>query len=350
MSELPKVSYVIGVKNMENTIGNTIESILNQNYPNKEIIVIDGESTDNTIGIIKKYPIKILTEKTGISNARNLGYKNSTGDYIAFTDADCELDPQWTKKMLEGFYDECVGLVGARIELKTDGSYTSIYRKVELSKRQDNLKSKEVVFAGGAGLMFRRKVLKEIGGFNPKWVNAEDSESSFLTISHGYKVIRKNDAIAYHVPESRFKKVVKNGFRDSKAYVRATKAHPKTSLKNKFNTTWYFPFDMVLLPLLYLFLIISCILYPIFLIMDYHIQFLFILKYFLFVWWLILILVILFILIYGTIPSYQVASYSENKKIRNFLCAMILHHTRGLAWGYGLIIGILRLIFRKKRN
>ena len=72
MTKEPLVSFVIGVRNMEKTIGGTIESIFNQTYPNKEVIVINDGSDDNTEKIIKNYPVRVFTtNKMGISNARN---------------------------------------------------------------------------------------------------------------------------------------------------------------------------------------------------------------------------------------------------------------------------------------
>jgi len=249
---------VIGVRNMENTIGKTIESILKQNYPHKEILVINDGSEDNTEEVLKNYPINIInTEKKGIANARNLGYKNSKGEFIAFTDADCELDPLWTSKMLSKFNDKKVGLVGARTVYRTDDSYSSILRSMEFSRRFEKIKNHIPSWAGGQGLVFRRSVLEEIGGFNPKWVHGEDTEISCLTIELGYKVCNENSAITYHLPESGFWRLVKKRYRDSKAHIRVFKNHPKTYFNCKFITSWYFSYDMIILPILYAFLLSS---------------------------------------------------------------------------------------------
>lgn len=331
---------------MEDTIGMTIESILNQDYPYKEIIVINDGSDDKTEEILKKYPIKFITTgKIGISNARNLGFKTSKGEFVAFTDADCELDPSWTKNILKGFKTDKVGLVGGMTQFRIDESFSSIYRSIEFFKRYKNIKTDEVVWAGGPGSIFRRKVLEEIGGFNPKWVHGEDAEISFLTIEHGYVIRKQNDAITYHVPESGLRRLVRKGYRDAKAYVRVTKSHTKTSFRNKFNTTWYFRYDLILLPIFYLFVILSGILLPIFFLLEIIFYLPIFIVYLFSIWFWIFIFTCVFLFVYGLIPSIQV--FLKKKKIRSFFGALILHQTRGFAWGLGLLFGFKEYILKK---
>ena len=89
--------------NSEKYIAQAIESVLNQNYTNWELIIINDCSTDNTEQIIKSYQkkdrrIKMinLTQNRGVANARNIGIRNAEGKYIAFLDA----DDIWQKEKL----------------------------------------------------------------------------------------------------------------------------------------------------------------------------------------------------------------------------------------------------------
>lgn len=352
MTNDPLVSFVIGVRNMEETIGTTIESILNQTYPNKEIIVINDGSDDNTEEIIKKYPVRIInTNKLGISNARNLGYRNSNGDYVAFTDADCELDPRWTEIILQKFNDKKIGLIGGRTVFKTNDSYTSKYRNIEFTKRYKNIANQDGFWAGGPGSMFKKEILNEIGGFNPNWVHGEDSEISLLIIEHGYKVYNESNAITYHTPESGFWRLIRKGYRDAKAHVRVSKSHRKTYFQGKFLTTWYFKYDLITLPILYAFMVLSGIFLTILYLLDlfFYLSFLnyFFLKIIWYIWLWVVFFIGIFLITYGFIPSYHVASLSENKKIRAFIGTTLLHNIRGFAWGIGLIIGIKNIVIKK---
>lgn len=88
----PKLSIIVPAYNPGAYIEETIRSIINQDYPNKELIIIDGGSTDNTVNIIKKYERYIkywVSEKDeGQADAINKGFERATGDYIAWMNSD----------------------------------------------------------------------------------------------------------------------------------------------------------------------------------------------------------------------------------------------------------------------
>lgn len=88
----PKISIVTPNFNQERFIEQTILSVLDQDYPNFEYIVIDGGSTDNSVEIIKKYADRLTywtTEKdNGMYDAINKGFKRSTGDIMCWINSD----------------------------------------------------------------------------------------------------------------------------------------------------------------------------------------------------------------------------------------------------------------------
>ncbi len=91
-NDLPKISVVMPVKNAVKTIDKAISSLISQNYPNLEFIVLDAASNDGTVEIIKKYENYISFWRShpdsGTAAAHNEGIDRSTGDIVCFLNAD----------------------------------------------------------------------------------------------------------------------------------------------------------------------------------------------------------------------------------------------------------------------
>lgn len=98
MLEKGLVSVIIPTFNCREWVGDAIESVLKQTYPNREIIVIDDGSTDGTGDFLKdKYKDSIrysYRENKGLASARNRGLDEARGEYVQFLDADDLLDPE----------------------------------------------------------------------------------------------------------------------------------------------------------------------------------------------------------------------------------------------------------------
>ncbi len=99
-----KVSILIPLFNSQDYIAETIQSALDQTWPNIEIIIVDDGSTDNSYQIAKNFEsdiLKIYQQKNrGACAARNLAFQRSTGDFIQYLDADDLLTPDKIKKQL----------------------------------------------------------------------------------------------------------------------------------------------------------------------------------------------------------------------------------------------------------
>lgn len=102
---MDRFSIIVPVYNVDKYITKCIESVKNQDYTKWEMIIIDDGSSDKTFEIIEKYSkidnrIKIFqTSHGGPSNARNLGIKQASGDFIAFLDGDDYWDIHYLKKI-----------------------------------------------------------------------------------------------------------------------------------------------------------------------------------------------------------------------------------------------------------
>lgn len=109
-----RISIIIPTYNCAKYIKKAIDSVLNQPYENKELIIIDGGSNDNTVEILKSYSEKIkwISEKdSGQSDAINKGFKIATGDIITWLNADDYYEPDIFRKINNEFENKKIVLL-----------------------------------------------------------------------------------------------------------------------------------------------------------------------------------------------------------------------------------------------
>lgn len=130
-----KVSVVIPAYNEEKYIEACLKSLINQTEMPDEIIVVDNNSTDQTVDIVKKFSqIKLLHEhKQGITPTRNKGFNAAQSEIIARTDADTRVPKTWIKKIKKHFQDESiVGIAGPAKFEGMDSMRTRAYWQSEV--------------------------------------------------------------------------------------------------------------------------------------------------------------------------------------------------------------------------
>lgn len=115
--KMKKVSVIMPAYNAEKYIADSIESVLGQTYPNLELIVIDDKSTDSTAEIAaqyaSKYPnIKLIVNGKNalVGYSRNIGVLSSTGEYIAFIDADDMYRNDYLEKLVSALEEKQVNI------------------------------------------------------------------------------------------------------------------------------------------------------------------------------------------------------------------------------------------------
>jgi glycosyltransferase involved in cell wall biosynthesis len=104
------LSIVIPVYNEEDHIGDCLDAIAAQTVKPDEVIVVNNNSTDKSVDIIKRYPfVKLLhEEKQGLRFTRNTGMAAAAGTIIGRIDADVQITPDWCKVALQTFADDSV--------------------------------------------------------------------------------------------------------------------------------------------------------------------------------------------------------------------------------------------------
>lgn len=180
--DYPKISIVIPSLNQGQFIEQTITSILSQKYPNTELIIIDGGSTDETMKVVKKYRNKIayfISEKdSGQSEAINKGMKKATGEILAYLNSDDYYLPGTFKKVADFFnqHADDVDLLYSDVYL-VDVNGKFLNYAPALNFRPDEYVYR-VFSIPQQGAFWTRKAYNQVGGFRED--NHADMDGEFF--------------------------------------------------------------------------------------------------------------------------------------------------------------------------
>ena len=216
---VPIVSIVVTALNEQDTIAQCIESLLNQDYPEKEIIIVDGGSSDRTFEIASTYPIKVVQErKKGPSAGRNKGVAISNGEIIAFTDADCVADRLWLKELIKSFKDSNASVVGGSVDILNNDNFIANC----IASRFQGRKS-----VATWNIAYKREAINSLGGFDESLMAGEDLDLAFRASKNGYTVIFNPDAKVSHKFQESLPQVWKTWFWYGIYWSRLFLKHPR---------------------------------------------------------------------------------------------------------------------------
>jgi len=198
LNQLPLITIITVCYNSEETIRQTIESVLNQTYSEIEYLIIDGLSTDGTVEIIKEYEpkfkgrMKWISEKdNGIYDAMNKGICMATGEWINFMNSG---DWFYTNAVIHQLFstdNSKFDLVYGDHEVRYNEKYNGFCRLQKSGKIKDLYKG--MIFSHQS-LFAKLSVLKEIG-FNAKRIKIAQ-DYYFIANSYGLnKKILKTDIV-----------------------------------------------------------------------------------------------------------------------------------------------------------
>lgn len=162
------VSIVVTTLNEEEYIEKCLRSLCNQSYRNRELIVVDSESTDKTLEIAKKYADKLIVKKCSIPAGRNTGAKESKGDVLLFVDADIMLSPDWIDTVLPHLKDEnVVAAYGELFPLENRIKDKLVFCIFKLTNFLSRTIARRTLYARlGTAVMIKKHALEKIGYFS----------------------------------------------------------------------------------------------------------------------------------------------------------------------------------------
>ncbi len=179
---MPKVSVIIPAYNAEQTILETVESVLNQTFRDFEIIVIDDGSSDKTLRIletIQDLRVKVFSyENGGVAVARNRGISKASGDYVAFLDHDDLWTPDKIEAQLsclEKHPNAGVAYSWTQFMRGEKGGHHFILGTPVMHRGNVYSELLKTNFLhSGSNLLARKEAIDAVGGFDPTPKNCED--------------------------------------------------------------------------------------------------------------------------------------------------------------------------------
>lgn len=187
-----KISVMIPVYNGEKTLEKCLSSVINQKYPNYEIIVVDNNSTDKTKEIINKYSndnknIKYIFEKKqGRGPARNAGINNSTGEIIIMTDSDCIVPINWLEEITKPIREENEQIVMGLEENASSNYWSKNIQEEQEKFHKSHINGKYIDFIDTKNFAIKTDIIKKYM-FDEDLKNLEDFDLAFR-IKKNYKI------------------------------------------------------------------------------------------------------------------------------------------------------------------
>ncbi len=192
-------SIIIRTKNEEDWIGHCLEAISNQSYKNFEIIIVDNQSSDNTIKIAKSFLVKkiVSIKKYLPGKSLNAGIRVADGDFLVFISSHCvPKNIHWLKSLLANFNNrEIAGVYGRQVPtaFSKPNDVRDLYITFGLDKR---IQTKDYFFHN-ANSAIRKKLWDEYP-FDEKLTNIEDRAWAKQLTEKGYKLIYEPEAEVFH--------------------------------------------------------------------------------------------------------------------------------------------------------
>ncbi|MFH1257062.1 MAG: glycosyltransferase [Candidatus Diapherotrites archaeon] len=215
-----KASVIVPAFNAEKTIGQCLESLLQQSFGRKEfeVLVVDDGSTDGTAEKVKKFgkEVKLIAqENRGPAAARNNGARNAKGEVLVFIDSDCVAEKNWLQEMVAPI-DEAEKIVGVQGTYRTrQNEWVARFAQLEIGQRHEKMaEEKEIDFMGSYSAAFLKKVFLAVNGFDETFpiASGEDTDLSFRISSRGYRFYFNKNAVVWHLHPSSLLKFLRIKF------------------------------------------------------------------------------------------------------------------------------------------
>ena len=257
------VSILVPVYNEGKVIKSVVASLLNLDYPNYEIILIDDGSTDDTFYTAKSIAqinpkLQVFSKPNqGKACALNFGLNYAKGEFIVCVDGDSLVNPETLRKGLRHFKDPRVGAVAGNVKAVNRKRMVSLLQALEyveglnMPRRAQGLFGLVNIVPGPIGF-FRRSALEAVGRYSSDTF-AEDCDLTLKILSHDWKVRYEPEALAWtEVPET-WLDLVKQRYRWTRGIIQSIRKHKNILLNPRINFSdtlifWQMIYEAIIWP------------------------------------------------------------------------------------------------------
>jgi GT2 family glycosyltransferase len=242
----PKVSFLMPVLNEEKTVRQCLDSLFELDYPREkiEILVAEGNSTDDTMNIVEAYArkyknIKLLNNSTGnTAIGRNICIEHATGEmlmnYSGHVIAEKNLLNVLALKLLK-LPKEIAGVGCSNISPKAQnfvGQVTGVafsgFMGGKNSFPQNEVFQEERFVEHVSFTCYRRGIVEEVSNFDPEFWCGQDAELDIRIKKAGYKLLYTPETRVYHFKRSTFRSLFRQMYSYGLARAKMLKKHPDT--------------------------------------------------------------------------------------------------------------------------
>jgi len=231
--EIPSVSIVMPAYNEGALLERALASLMELEYPEYEVVVVDDGSKDDTLERAVKWEgrrgpveVKVITKRNGgKASALNAGIAASKHPFILCMDADSTLHPKTLIRAIEHFANPSVGAVAGNVKVENRGKIITKLQALEyieglnMPRRAQGFVAAVNIVPGPVG-MFRREALEEVGGYETDTF-AEDADLTLKMIAAGWKVVYEDAAIAWSEAPERWIDLVQQRYRWTRGILQA---------------------------------------------------------------------------------------------------------------------------------
>ena len=267
----PFVSIIVPVYNEEKLLSESIESLLELNYSNYEIIIVNDGSTDKTEEVaeslvgyqkarLSDVKVSLINKPNGgKAQALNAGIKYSKAEIVLCMDGDSQLSPDSVKLAVRHFSNPEIGAVAGNVKVINRGKLLTDLQALEYIEGLNMARSAQSfinlvnIIPGPIGL-FRKKAIEE-AGFYSSDTFAEDADLTLKILANGWKIYYEPNSISFTEAPEKLHQLLKQRYRWTRGIIQSIRKHKKLMVNPTINfgdtfIMWTMAYEALIWPIM----------------------------------------------------------------------------------------------------